>query len=145
MQEFCDQSAGKIRPRCFNGSLLRQAFGPRWACAATNILREVWGDECEVLQMTPRAVRLAQDLLFAARRKYEREQVTAFRWVKGLETNLVISGIGRFCPLAQLPPRHYAEEETARRDWRGWNKRRQGSWRRKIISAKHLKTFQKCV
>ena len=117
LQEFCDQSAGKIRPKCFNGSLLRQAFGPRWAYVATNILREVWGDECEVLQLTPRAVRLAQDLLFAARRKYERELVTAFRWLKGLETNLVIGGIGRFCPLAQLPPRHYAEEETARRDW----------------------------
>jgi len=43
--------------------------------------------------------------------------VEAFRWLKGLETNLVVSGIGRFCPLAQLPPRHYADEETATRDW----------------------------
>lgn len=41
----------------------------------------------------------------------------AFRYLKRLETNLAIGGIGRFCPLAQLPPRHYAEEETARRDW----------------------------
>ena len=117
LQEFCDQSEDKIRPKCFNGSLLRQTFGPRWAYTATNILREVWGDDCDVLQMTPRTVRLAQDLLIEARRKHERELVEAFRWLKGLETNLVISGIGRFCPMAQLPSRHYADEEAATREW----------------------------
>ncbi len=67
--------------------------------------------------MTPRAVRLAQDLLIEARRKHERELVAAFRWLKGLETTLVIRGIGRYCPLAQLPPRHFADEETTMRDW----------------------------
>ena len=105
LQEFCDQSEGKIRPKCFNGSLLRQAFGPRWAYTMTNILQEVWGDDCDVLQMTPRAVRLAQDLLIEARQKHGQEElVEAFRWLKALETNLVISGVGRFLPIGASTP-----------------------------------------
>ena len=115
--EFCDLSSGKIRPKCFNGSMLRATFGPRWAYTATNILRQVWGDDCDVLQITPRAVRLAQDLLIEARRKHERELVETFRWLKGLEINAILVESQATGIQLPFPPLAFQDEETATRAW----------------------------
>ncbi len=104
LQEYCDRSEGKIRPKCFNGSLLRQTFGPRWAYIGTNILRQVWGDDCDVLTITPRAMLLAQDLLIEVRRKYERELVQAFRWLKGLEISAILPESERTGIQLPFPP-----------------------------------------
>jgi hypothetical protein len=117
VQAYCDLSAGKIRPKCFNGSMLRETFGPRWAYTGTNILRQVWGDYCDVLTMTPRAVLLAQNLLIEARRKYERELVATFRWLKGLEINAILAESERTGMQLPFPPLAFQDEETATRAW----------------------------
>jgi len=135
LQELCDQSAGKIRPKCFNGSLLRQAFGPRWAYAATNFLREVWGDECEVRQMTLRAVRRRRidcsprDGNMSA--NWWRRSAGSRGW-KQTWSSAALSGSAHW--------RNFRRAITQRRRWPGgtggrWNKRRLASPSRRIMSA----------
>ena len=117
LQEFCDLSEGRIRPKSFVGEQIAERYGPRWAYKFTNVMREVWGDDCDVLPMTPRSFRLALALLDEERLKYEGEVVDTFRWAKGLEINLFMKDIGQYCPLATMPPQHRMDAETSMRDW----------------------------
>jgi hypothetical protein len=80
----CDAADGKIRPKSFNGSMLKKIYGPRWAYTAANVMREVWGDNCDLLTVTPAKLLQAQNLLITAQRRYEKTQIDNFRWLKGL-------------------------------------------------------------
>jgi hypothetical protein len=64
--------------------MLNRTLGPRWAHTTAGIMREVWGDNCDRLKITPATCIKAQDLFFDYQRKFEKTQIEAFRWMKGL-------------------------------------------------------------
>ena len=83
--EDCVSAAGKIRPKCLDGSEIKKKFGARWAFTGTGIWSEVEGDNIlPFLDLDGRQTLKAQELLAEAQGKFEKKILENFRWMKGL-------------------------------------------------------------
>jgi hypothetical protein len=79
----CASGAGKIRPKCLDGSEIKMKFGPRWAMVGTEIWSEVFTDDkLPFLDVTPNRLLKCQELLGRAQKKFEAKILSNFRWLK---------------------------------------------------------------
>ena len=102
--EDCASSAGKIRPKCLDGSEIKRKFGARWAMTGTGIWCEVFTDDkLPFLDFTPAKMRQCQDLLSEKEYKYHKQLTENLNWYRGLDFNRALKLIQNVCAALPLP------------------------------------------
>ena len=102
--EDCAAAAGKIRPKCLDGSEIKRKFGARWAMKGTEIWSEVFTDDkLPFLEITPQRLLDCQKLLHEAEQKHLNRIMAAVKRAQAEKFEKALRLIQKVCPLLELP------------------------------------------